>query len=191
MRCTTHEGKRMTAISKEKKPIFQEENGFYEIDCTKAVWATNEIHALYQQAGFYIIKDVDFVIETLDKILLVEYKNASIPGASAPDAFNPHSDSTFQTLVRKFYDSFHYLRLKGKGTGKAIQYICVIEYPKGNSVTRKKLRKRLKSQLPFELPSICGSKESMIEAVDVVSIDEWNANEFYGAYPIRAIEKKG
>lgn len=43
----------MTAISKEKKPIFQEENGFYEIDCTKAVWATNEIHALYQQAGFY------------------------------------------------------------------------------------------------------------------------------------------
>lgn len=28
--------------------IFTEENGKYSIDCTKAIWATNQMHSDYQ-----------------------------------------------------------------------------------------------------------------------------------------------
>lgn len=57
---------------------YTEENGQYSIDCTAALWSTDEIHKYYQDAahtygiiGF--LCDVDFVIETQSHILLVEY----------------------------------------------------------------------------------------------------------------------
>ena len=33
--------------------ILEEENGVYGLDCTNAVWATDEIHARYHKAGLY------------------------------------------------------------------------------------------------------------------------------------------
>ena len=62
---------------------YTEENGQYFIDCTTALWSTDEIHKCYQDAahtygiiGF--LCDVDFVIETQSHILLVEYKNVRL-----------------------------------------------------------------------------------------------------------------
>ena len=75
---------------------YTEENGQYSIDCTAALWSTDEIHKYYQDVahtygiiGF--LCDVDFAIETQSHILLVEYKNAAIPGAAHPERFNPSS----------------------------------------------------------------------------------------------------
>lgn len=49
--------------------IYIEENGYYSIDCTAAVWSTNCIHDYYQNAGHKygeigFLKDTDFVIES-------------------------------------------------------------------------------------------------------------------------------
>lgn len=49
--------------------IYIEENGYYSIDCTAAVWSTNCIHDYYQDAGHKygeigFLKDTDFVIES-------------------------------------------------------------------------------------------------------------------------------
>ena len=48
---------------------------------------------------------------------------------------------------------------------------------------RRRLRDRLKTQLPFALHKNMNTGRHMIEKVDVVSIDEWNGNDAYGKYP--------
>lgn len=164
--------------------ILTEENGIYSIDCTKAVWATDRIHEDYHEAGVHL-KDVDFLIENESSILMVEYKNACVEDAANPEAFNPASDRKISTVTGKFYDSLHYLNLLGKN--KPVQYIYVLEYPNGDVTTRKRLRNRIKTELPFVLQENIGNGRKLIDKIDVVSIQEWNENEGFGEYPIRKL----
>ena len=53
--------------------IYVEENGKYCIDCTKAMWSTAQIHEVYKADGNFL-SDVDFVIETIEKIIIVKYR---------------------------------------------------------------------------------------------------------------------
>lgn len=166
------------------KKIFTEENGRYRIDCTNAVWATDQMHEDYHKSRIHI-NDVDFLIENDSHLLMVEYKNASIPGAEKPEAFQPMQEKKILTVIRKFYDSFVYLRLMEKT--KPVQYVYILEYPNGDETTRKRLRNRLKSELPFVLQDNIGNGVKLIDKVDVVSIEEWNKNEIYGRYPISPV----
>lgn len=84
--------------------------------------------------------------------------------------------------VRKFYDSLHYLKLLGKT--KPVQYVYVLEYPKGDANTRKKLRNRMKGALPFALQEKIDNGIKLIDKIEILSIAEWNADENYGIYPI-------
>lgn len=160
---------------------FVEENGIYQIDCSESVWATDQINRIYHGAGVQL-KDCDFLIESTASLYLVEYKNANLNNAVKPDAFKPEEDKMLNKVVQKFYDSLHYLYLLDKH--KPIQYIYVLEYPKGDIVTRKRLRNKMKQKLPFALQENIGTDKRLIEKVEVVSIDEWNSNEEYGRYPI-------
>ena len=164
--------------------IFIEENGVYSIDCTNAVWATDRMHKDYQEAGIHI-NDVDFLIENATHIIMVEYKNACLAKAANPEAFNPMSDKKTSIITRKFYDSLHYLKLFDKD--KPVQYVYVLEYPNGDATTRKRLRNRLKTELPFALQDSIGNGNKLIDKVDVVSIREWNDDSTYGKYAIRKI----
>ncbi|MDE7414991.1 MAG: hypothetical protein K2N44_01520 [Lachnospiraceae bacterium] len=166
------------------KNIFIEENGVYSIDCSNAVWATDKMHEDYHNAGIHI-NDVDFLIENTTNILMVEYKNACIANAENPAAFQPMTDKKILIATRKFYDSLHYLRLLNKN--KPVQYIYILEYPNGDATTRKRLRNRLKTELPFALQENIGNGKKLIEQVEVLSIDEWNADSIYGNYPMRRI----
>ena len=164
--------------------IFAEEHGVYQIDCSNAVWATDQIHEVYHNAGVQL-KDSDFLLEDTETLYLVEYKNANVSNAEKPDAFKPEEDKMVNKVVQKFYDSLHYLYLMNKT--KPLVYIYVLEYPKGDVITRKRLRNRMKQKLPFELQNNIGQGKRLIEKVDVLSIDEWNAHEKYGAFPITQI----
>lgn len=166
--------------------IYTEENGVYALDCTAALWSTDKMHDDYHAAGIHI-NDVDFVIESNTHILMVEYKNASLKDAANPDAFNPMGDKKISLATRKFYDSLHYLRLLDKN--KPVQYIYVLEYPKSDETTRRRLRNRLKIELPFALQENIGIGIKLIDKVDVVSIQEWNENEDYGKYPLMPVKK--
>lgn len=170
------------------KKIFVEENGVFQFDCTKAKWATDQLHHEYHNSGVHL-SDVDFLIEDEAALFMVEYKNADIPNAANPSAFNPEECKRFTGLVHKFYDSLHYLHLLGKTV--PVKYICVLEYPNGDQVTRKRLRDRLHKELPFSLQENMATGRKLIEAVDVVSIEEWNENEIYGKYPISLVEAEG
>lgn len=166
------------------KNLFIEENGAYSIDCKAAVWATDKMHEDYHNAGIHI-NDADFLIENSTHILMVEYKNACIVNAENPAAFHPMADKKILIATRKFYDSLHYLRLLDKN--KPVQYIYILEYPNGDTTTRKRLRNRLKAELPFALQNNIGNGKKLIEQVEVLSIDEWNADSIYGNYPMRRI----
>lgn len=161
--------------------IFTEENGNYKIDCSKALWATDELHEQYHAAKCSL-SDVDWILETEEKIVLVEYKNASVAGTHNPEAFKPKDEKVINIVVKKFYDSLHFLTLLGKTKPK--EYVYILEFPNGDSVSRKMIRNRMKSKLPFFLQENVGEGRTLIEKLDVLSIDEWNENELYGKFPI-------
>lgn len=170
---------------------YTEENGQYTIDCTAALWSTDEIHNCYQDRshtygmiGF--LCDVDFIIETQIHILLVEYKNSAIPGAAHPERFNPSSENKLENVARKFYDSSHWLYLMGKDKPKMLVYI--LEYPAGNSTSRLLIRNMLQQRLPFALQSkITGAGRKLIDEVKVLNISEWNSDAELGRYPLRPV----
>ncbi len=172
-------------------PIYTEENGQYSLDCTAALWSTDQIHDYYQDSAhtYGIIDflcDVDFVIENETHILLVEYKNASVPGAAHPERFNPNSGDKLKNVANKFFDSMHWLYLAGKD--KPRKYIYVLEYPAGNSTSRLLVRNELQNRLPFKLQSLLSaSGRKIIDEVRVVSIAEWNADAELGKYPLRPV----
>lgn len=168
--------------------IFIDENGEYGLDYTEAIWASDQMHQIYRDSKVQL-SDADFVLEDYDAIMIVEYKNANTKKAKVhrhkTSPFNPMDDKKFASVVRKFYDSFHYLYLLGKD--KPVQYIYVIEIPNGDSTMRKRLRERLKTQLPFALQKNMNTGRQMIDKVDVVNIDEWNESCAYGKYPFKKL----
>ena len=170
--------------------IMTEEHGKYGIDCTNAIWSSEDIHRLYHAGGISFLCDADFVLETEQHILLIEYKNVNTREAllhvETEKQYNPFEEKKFWTLIRKFYDSIPYLYLKGKLL-KPIRYICVLEYPKGDSVSRKMLRNKMKKKLPFSLQDEIGKEISLIYSVDVMNIQEWNEDTYFGQFPIKAI----
>ena len=87
--------------------------------------------------------------------------------------------------MQKFYDSLRYLYLKGKV--KKRKYIYVVEAVGFDSTMRKKLKKNLKSNLPFKLQENISNDVNLIEGLDVLSIDDWNNDTVYGKYPISRV----
>ena len=85
--------------------MLTEENGVYQFDCTKALWATNEIRDQYFNARIHVLKNADFIIETETALLIVEYKNATISNAANPQAFHPADDRKINDIALKYYDS--------------------------------------------------------------------------------------
>lgn len=171
--------------------IFIDENGDYGLDYSNAIWASDRMHQIYHNAKVQLA-DADFLIENEESIIMVEYKNAStrkaIESSYKTKPFNPMDDRIFSSIVRKFYDSYHYLYLLGKN--KPVQYICVVEAPNGDSTMRMRLRDRMKTLLPFALQNNVNTGIKLIDKVDVVSIKEWNENSTYGRYPFIRLDVK-
>jgi len=60
--------------------VLIEENNKYQMDCSSAVSATSEIHALYKQLVCVYSQRCGFFIENEKTFIFVEYKNACIKG---------------------------------------------------------------------------------------------------------------
>lgn len=107
-------------------------------------------HEDYHRAKVQL-SDADFLLEEVNNILIVEYKNADTKKAREAryktPAFNPMDDKKFTSTVRKFYDSLHYIHLLGKN--KPVKYVYVVEAPNSDAIMRKRLRARMKTLLPF------------------------------------------
>ncbi|MDE7310661.1 MAG: hypothetical protein K2N87_03415 [Eubacterium sp.] len=172
------------------KNILIDENGDYGLEYTNAVWASDQMHKDYHTTKVPLA-DADFLLEDEKFIMIVEYKNANIrkardAGLKTPQ-FNPMDDKKFASIVRKFYDSLHYVRLLEKY--KPVRYIYVVETPNGDETMRKRLRDKMKKLLPFDLQEKLNTGIKLINKVDVLSIEEWNMHDEYGKYPFIKIEE--
>lgn len=166
--------------------IYTEENGRFSIDCSTANWSTDELNAISHKYTNSLLCDVDFVIEDDSFVYLVEYKNSEVKNAPDAKKFDPLGEDKLNNVARKFYDSIHILNLMGRV--KPRKYVYVVEFANGNSTSRKGIRNRLKKRLPFQLQEYIGDHSmQMIYSIDVVNIEEWNANKIYGRFPIKPV----
>lgn len=165
--------------------IFQEENHVYQFDFSSALWATDQLHNVFQNNKATILSDIDFLAETDKEMILLEYKNASIPGAAHPELFQPSSQKTLQKIAYKYYDTWIYLKAIKKK--KPITYVYVLEHPNGDSSSRKVIRNKIVDILPFKLQQLPEISENMIFRFDVLSISEWNSHKIYKSFPISQI----
>jgi len=164
--------------------VYMEENEVYQIDCSTAVWSTNQVYAQYHASGVFL-SDVDFVASTEDYIYLIEYKNAAVPNAIYPNKYQPQDAQNVDKIARKFYDSLHFLAISGKD--KPTKYIFIVEYPSAGVTDRKMLRNKIATKLPFKLQE--NKSKKIIKSFDVVSISEWNLHAEYSRFPLTMVQQ--
>lgn len=165
--------------------IYRDENQQFQFDFSSALWATNKLHDIYSQSKVGILSDVDFIVETDDSILLIEYKNADISEAVHPEVFDPLDQKRENKIAFKYYDSWIYLTALQKS--KPVKYIYILEYPNDDVVTRKRIRNRIADLLPFKLQKLPEIKVEIIHDFEVLSISEWNTHTQYCTFPITPI----
>lgn len=163
--------------------IFMDENQTCRFDFTKARWATDQLNAVYHKAKLALLSDVDFLVETEDEFLFVEYKNASHPNVVHSDRFDFKKDKLIYKLVRKFYDSCHFCHAMELGMNKKINYVMILEFPYSDAASRKYVRNRVAALMPFLLQKQNPEMHQLIHGVDVLSIEEWNQK-----YPLFSAE---
>lgn len=164
--------------------VYIEEKGKYQLDCNTAIWSTDEMHSEYHKFGLSHLCDADFVIETEECLYLVEYKNGILAEAIEHNSgFNPNEPKYIDKIIRKFYDSLHFLTINGKH--KPLKYVYIVEAPSAGVTDRKLLRNKIAQKLPFEWQK--GKAIKLIDDFQVVSIGEWNAHDDYRAFPLTAV----
>ncbi|MBE6098019.1 MAG: hypothetical protein E7198_09525 [Schwartzia succinivorans] len=175
--------------------IFFDEHHLYEIDFSSAPWATDRLHDIFHKAGLTIWHDVDWVVETNDELLLVEYKNANHPNAR--DVFNPLKNEKLDNVAKKYYESSYFLQAARRVEQKKKKFVYILEHKDGDSVMLNMVRNQLISRLPFRLQNQFEEKldilsdnhfvlsSKWIEAVEVLSIKEWNKN--YPQFPLKRV----
>ena len=154
--------------------IYIEENWLYQIDLRSALWSKGDLRTLYERIG-NVLADVDFIAETNDEIILIEYKNIDIENAQNPEAMNEKisNGKLYESIVNKYYGSAYYLMACGRQ--KPIHYIFILESRLFmESKRRKKAEYSIRRRLPFELQKMPGISVSLISDFRILSISEWN-----------------
>ena len=166
---------------------FKDENESCSFSFQSAIWATDQLNDIFHNAKLSILKDVDFVVETEENLIFIEYKNSNHIDVTNPAAFNPRENKKIIDVARKYYDSLNFIRALGKGKNKKKIYVYIVEVPNGDKALRGHLRDLLCNQLPFLLSDQNELQENMIDLVQVLSIDEWN--KFYKDFPAKRLKE--
>lgn len=157
---------------------YRDENGKYEFDFSQCeVW---EYHQLAQKTT--ILSDVDFVINSEDEVIFLEYKNASIDGVANPSSFlcKLKTEEFYVRAAKKFYGSlFLHWACRENEKDRPIVYTLLIEHPEIDGKIRKKLREKISKQLPIRFKDEPRIKRNVLNKFEVLNIDEWHQ-----AYPL-------
>lgn len=150
-----------------------EENGRFQFDFSALdyVW---EFHDVVAKTA---LSDVDFITETEEEVLFIEYKNANIKNAVNPGAMlqKIKHETFYHKIARKFYDSLLlFWARKGNEKDLPITYVLIIEHPILDKKLRKQLKLKIEKQLPFHLddPFI---ERQVISNFEVMNLKEWEA----------------
>ncbi|ERK29732.1 hypothetical protein [Clostridium intestinale] len=159
--------------------IFQDENKNYSFDFTDAEEVL-EPHNISQKTT--MLADVDFVLDTKDKIIFLEYKNASTKNANNPSAFKEkilgkdNKAKFYENISKKFYSSLFIIWACNKNDEeKDIEYLLLIEHPEIDGKIRRILRNKIAKQLPFKLLAEKEVKRKILSEFKVINIEEWHS----------------
>ena len=161
--------------------IFTDENKTWQFDFSSALWATNQLHKIFQCVKDGILYDVDFVVEDEHNLYFIECKNSNFAGVTMPGEHRPLSPEILRTVARKYFNSLQYIQTVGIGCNKRKVYIYILEAQNEDEHLRKFVKNRLQSRLPFRLQQQPNIKEIMISELQVVNLCEWN--EKYHKFP--------
>lgn len=162
--------------------IYTEENGYYQFDFSAALDASDNLHIIYKSLP---LADVDYIVKTPNNdLIFVENKNSTVNQMARRSSFDPSSEKKISNIIRKFYDSLIFTWACDDVL--PVDYIYILEYPQGDSTTRKLLREKIMNGLPFEFQKNNADKlkHKLIKSFDILSIDEWNNDPVLGKYPI-------
>lgn len=147
-----------------------EENGRFQFDFSALdyVW---EFHDIVAKTA---LSDVDFITETDEEVLFIEYKNANIKNAVNPEAMlqKIKHETFYHKIARKFYDSLLlFWARNGNEKNLPIVYVLIIEHPILDKKLRRQLKLKIEKQLPFRLndPLI---KKQVISNFEVMDLKE-------------------
>lgn len=167
--------------------VFVDENKQFWFDFSKALWASNELNDKYKKIQS-VLNDVDFIVETDQNILFIEYKNSDVTGAANPQAFaiKITSDKHYMQIAKKYYGSILYAL--ACNLQKSYRYIYILECALAGSTDRLRLRNKIGAKLPFQLQKGPEFKLRLINDFEILSISEWNANPIYAQFPISPVK---
>ena len=150
--------------------IYTDENGNYQIDLSRAICSTDSLHTKYQSIG-NILSDVDWIAETADTVILIEFKNYA-----TRERFPQGDDlgKLYQKIQKKYYGSVFYLL--ACGNNKLIDFVWVVESPHLDTVLRKRYFERIQKNLPFRFQRKPEIVVNLINTFGVLSVAEWNTN---------------
>lgn len=163
--------------------IFTDENGFYQIDLSNAVSGTDQLKEKFKTIGNFL-SDADFIAETEEEILLIEYKNTEVENADNPEAFREKISNgrLYDSILKKYYGSTFYIL--ACQNSKPVSFILIIESKFIDSVWRKRVCASIKKRLPYRLQQLPEIKPVLIKEFKVLSIQEWN--EQYSMLPLNS-----
>lgn len=158
--------------------IFYDENKNYKFNFNDAL-EVFEPHSLSQKTT--MLADVDFVLKASDKIIFLEYKNATTKNASNPEAFKEkiigkENRAKFcENISKKFYSTlFMVWACRKNDEEKEIEYILLVEHPEIDGKVRKMLRNKISKQLPFKLMEDENIKRKILSNFEVLNMEEWH-----------------
>lgn len=168
--------------------ILWDENKKVRFDFSNAL----NVFQPYELANLYsdFLSDVDFVVEEEDKLLCLEYKNANIKNADAPEVFRQKiiGKDFWVKIAKKFYGSMFLIWACNKNeSDKPVEYIFLMECnPKMDAALKKRFMMKMMRQLPFKYNDRNEIKRAVIDDFHLLDLKEWE--EKYPQYPIYAAE---
>ncbi|MCL2422081.1 MAG: hypothetical protein FWD03_09510 [Defluviitaleaceae bacterium] len=153
--------------------IYTEENSRYQIDLRKALSSTEGLHDKYKAIS-NTLNDVDWIAETDDGIILIEFTNYT----EKPQPNN--AGAKHEQIAKKYYGGMFYLMACDKT--KPIDFVWIAESPFLDSAVRKRYYSSIISRLPFELQKNQEIKRELLRKFQVMSVSEWNKQ--YPQFPL-------
>jgi len=157
--------------------IYTDENNNYQIDFSKALCSSENLHDIYKDI-VNILSDVDWIVETDDKILLIEFKNyekrKDLPKGD-------REESVRLQIARKFYGGLFYLL--ACGMHKPVDFIWIAESPYIDTRMRGHYEESISKWLPYKLQERTEVVISLIKQFYIFSVDDWNRE--YPQFPLK------
>jgi len=155
--------------------LYYDEKKTFQINLSSANWSTGDLHEIFGVIGNFL-NDVDWITETENSLLLIEFKDYSKGEHRIDD-----KEKYYQNILSKYYGSAYFLFACGKK--KPMDFILIVNSPLMDTVIGKRAEASIKKRLPFILQNNPEIPNQLINHFWILSISDWN--DRYPMFPLQ------